>query len=132
MYTVLLLIDIYLPVKFLVDTSYISVLCSAQYICKFSEITGPTEAFHVTPPWERRKGGKIIQNDLGHLLIVIIVYQGRGHLAGILPQIWPRNAGLLAELLKFESKKKTLFPGPDGVGDTNDWRITEPLNVQTP
>ena len=78
MYTVLLLIDIYLPVKFLVDTSYISVLCSAQYICKFSESTGPTEAFHETPPWERGKGGKLIQNDLGHLLIVIIVYQGAG------------------------------------------------------
>ena len=52
----------------------------------------------MTPPWERGKDGKLIQNDLGHLLIVIIVYQGRGHLAGILPQIWPRNAGLLAEL----------------------------------
>ena len=76
MYTVLLLIDIYLPVKFLGDTSYISVLCSAQYICKFSETTEPTEAFHVTPPWERGKDGKLIQNDLGHLLIVIIVNQG--------------------------------------------------------
>ena len=47
--------SIYLTVRFLVDTSYISVLCSAQYICKFSETTGPTEAFHVTPPWERGK-----------------------------------------------------------------------------
>ena len=98
MYTVLLLIDIYLPVKFLVDASNISVICSAQYICKFSETTEPTEAFHVTPPWERGKDGKLIQNDLGHLLIVIIVYQGRGHLAGFLPQIWPRSAGLLAGL----------------------------------
>ena len=75
---VLLPIDIYLPVKLLVDTSYISVLCSAQYICKFSESTGPTEAFHVTPPWERGKDGNLIQNDLGHLLIVIIVNQGGG------------------------------------------------------
>ena len=91
-------IDTYLPVKFLVDTSYISVLCSAQYICKFSETTGPTEAFHVTPLWERGKDGKLIQNDLGHLLIVNIVYQGAGHLVGILPQIWPRSAGLLAGL----------------------------------
>ena len=98
LYTVLLLINIYLLVKFQVETSYIYVLCSAQYICKFSETTGPTEAFHVTPPWERRKDGKLIQNDLGHLLIVIIVYQVRGHLAEILPQIWPRSAGLLAEL----------------------------------
>ena len=77
MYTVLL-IDIYLQVKFLVDPSYISVLCSAQYICKFSETIEPTEAFHVTPPWERGKDGKLIQNDLGHLLIVIIVYQRAG------------------------------------------------------
>ena len=64
--------------KFLVDTSYTSVLCSAQYICKFSETTKPTQAFHVTPPWERGKGGKLIQNDSGHLLIVIIVNQGAG------------------------------------------------------
>ena len=55
MYTVFLLIDIYLPLKFLVDTSYISVLCSAHYIRKFSETTGPTEAFHVIQPWEREK-----------------------------------------------------------------------------
>ena len=100
MNTVLLLIDIYmyLSVKFLVDTSYISVSCSAQYLCKFSKTIGPTEAFHVTPPWERGKDGKLIQNDLGHLFIVIIVYQGTGHLAGILPQIWPRSAGLLVGL----------------------------------
>ena len=78
MYTVPLLTDIYLTVRFLVDTSYISVLCSAQYICKFSETTKPTEAFHVTPPWERGKGGKLIQNDLGHLLIVINVNPGGG------------------------------------------------------
>ena len=64
--------------KFLVDTSYISVVCSAQYICKISETTGPTEAFHVTPPWERGKDGKLIQNDLGHLLIDIIVNPGGG------------------------------------------------------
>ena len=84
--------------KFLVYTSNISVLCSAQYICKFSETTGPTEAFHVTPPWERGKDGNFIQNDLGHLLIVIIVYQGAGAFSRDLPQIWPRSAGLLAGL----------------------------------
>ena len=77
MYTVLLLIDIYLPVKFLVDTSYISVFFSTQYICKFSETTGPTEAFHVTPPWERGKDGKLIQM-IKVLLIVIIVNPGGG------------------------------------------------------
>ena len=98
MYTVLLLFDIYLPAKFLVHTSYISVLCSAQYICKFSETTEPTGALHVTPPWQRGKDGKLIQNDLGHLLKSLLLTRGRGHLAGILPQIWPRSAGLLAGL----------------------------------
>ena len=34
-------------------------------------------------------------NDLGHLLLVIIVNPwGRGHLAGNLPQMWPRSAVL--------------------------------------
>ena len=93
MYTVLLLIDIYLPVKFLVDTSYISVLCSAQYICKFSETIVPIEAFHVTPPWEREKDGKLIQNNLGHLLIVIIVNPWGGHLAGIYHKFGPAVQG---------------------------------------
>ena len=46
-------------------------------ICKFSESTGPTETFHVTPPWERERW-KLIQNDLSHLLIVIIVNPGGG------------------------------------------------------
>ena len=100
MYTDPLIIDIYiyLPVKYLVDTSYISVLCSAQYICKFSETTGPTEAFHVTPPWERGKDGKLIQNDLGHLLIVIIVYQGAGGFSRVFTTNLARSAGLLAGL----------------------------------
>ena len=58
---------------------------------------------------------------------------GRGHLAGILPQIWPHSAGLGAPLvyqeswkpettpeeafsraLKIEKLKATLFPGPEG------------------
>ena len=96
MYTVLLLIDIYLPVKFLVDTSYISVLCSAQYICKFSETTEPTATFHVTSPWER--GKELIQNDLGHLLIVIIVNQGAGAFSRDFTTNLARSAGLLAGL----------------------------------
>ena len=85
--------------KFLVDTSYISVLCSAQYICKFPESTGPTEAFYVTPPWERGKGGKLFQNDLGHLLIDIIVYQGAGAFnrnftTNLAPQCWAFSRAL--------------------------------------
>ena len=78
-----------------VDTSYIYVLCSAQYIYKFSETTGPTEAFHVTPPWERGKDGKLIQNGLVHLLIVITVNPGgRGHLAGIFYKFGPAVQGI--------------------------------------
>ena len=39
----------------------VSVFCSEQNICKFSETTGPTEAkFHVAPQWDRGKDGKLI------------------------------------------------------------------------
>ena len=64
-------------------------------VFKFSETAGPSEAkFHVAPPWDRGKDGKH-SNDLGHWLLFFIVNpRGRGHLAGILPQIWPRSAGL--------------------------------------
>ena len=96
------LIDIYLTVKFLVDTSYIFVLCSAQYICKFSETTGPTEAFHVTPPWERGKGGKLIQNDLGHLLIVIIVYQRAGTFGRVFTTNLAPQCTAISRALKIE------------------------------
>ena len=64
-------------------------LCSAQYTCKFSETTGPTEAFHVTPPWERGKGGKLIKM-IQAINFVDSHYcqpRGRGNLAWILPQI---------------------------------------------
>ena len=38
------------------------VLCSRQNIRKFSETTGPTETkFHVAPPWDKGKDGKLIQ-----------------------------------------------------------------------
>ena len=39
---------------------------------------------------------KAYSNDLGHLLLCIIVNPGGGggHLARILPQIWPRIAGI--------------------------------------
>ena len=120
MYTVLLLIDIYLPVKFLVDTSYFSVLCSAQYICKFSETTGPTEAFHVTPAWERGKGGKLIQNDLGHLLIVIIVNPGGGAFSRDFTTNLASQCRAFSGALKIETLEAPLFPDPKGARDTND------------
>ena len=82
-----------------------------------------------------RKRRKAYTNDYGHLLLFIIVnlQGGGGHLAGILPQIWPHSAGLGAPLayqksckpetnpgeafsraLKIEKLKATLFPGPEG------------------
>ena len=40
----------------------VSVLCSGQNIRKLSETTVPTEAkFHVAPPWDGGKDGKLIQ-----------------------------------------------------------------------
>ena len=37
-------------------------VCSGHNIRKFSETTGPMEAkFHVAPPWNRGKDGKLIQ-----------------------------------------------------------------------
>ena len=49
---------------------------------------------------------KEYSNDLGHLLLCIIVNpcMRAGHLDGILPQIWPRIAGILAGL-KFGNGK---------------------------
>ena len=58
-------------------------------VFKFSETIVPTEAkLYVAPTWDRGKDGKAYSNDLGHLLLFIINDpRGRGHLAGILPQI---------------------------------------------
>ena len=46
-------------------------------------------------------GEKIYSNDSGQLLFFILILsapEGGGLLAGILPQIWPGSAGLLAGL----------------------------------
>ena len=49
-----------------------------------------------------RIGEKIYSNVSGQLLFFILIFSappgGRGLLAGILPQIWPGSAGLLAGL----------------------------------
>ena len=47
-----------------------------------------------------------------------------GLLAGILPQVWPWSAGLLAGLRKLKKLKAPLIPGPEGAVDSNDWCIT--------
>ena len=64
----------------------------------FFEITEPTEdKVHVGPPRDR---GENLSNDSGQLFFILILSApgGRGLLAGILPQIWPGSAGLLAGL----------------------------------
>ena len=46
-------------------------------------------------------GEKVYSNDSGQLLFFILILStpgGRGLLAGILPQIWPGSAGVLAGL----------------------------------
>ena len=64
-----------------------------------SEITEPIEdKVHVGPTRDR---GNIYSNDSGQLSFFILILPasgGRGLLAGILPQIWPGSAGLLAGL----------------------------------
>ena len=52
--------------------------------------------------WDQIKiGEKIYSNYSGQLLFFILILSapgGRGLLAGVLPQIWPGSAGLLAGL----------------------------------
>ena len=68
----------------------------------------------MTPPWERGKDGKLIQNDLGHLLIVIIVNQGAGAFSrDFTTNLAPQCRAFSREL---KSKKAPLFPGPEGMG----------------
>ena len=66
----------------------------------FFEITEPTEDKVHT--WDHHRiREKIHSNDSGQLLFFIFNFvslRGRGLLAGILPQIWPGSAGLLARL----------------------------------
>ena len=64
----------------------------------FFEITEPTEdKVHVGPP--RGRGENLLKSFRSVVLYFNFVSPGgRGLLAGILPQIWPGSAGLLAGL----------------------------------
>ena len=63
------------------------------------EITVPTEdKVHVGPPRDR---GEHLFNKFRSVVVLYFNFvssRGRGLLAGILPQIWPGSAGLLAGL----------------------------------
>ena len=70
-----------------------SMLC----VLKCSETSRPTEAkFNGAPPSDRGKRWKAYSNVL--LLFIIVKSSRWGHLAGILPHIWPRSAALSAGL----------------------------------
>ena len=58
-------------------------------------------------------------NDLDHLLLFVIVGGGafgKDFTANLSPQ-----CSAFSRALKIEKFKSPLFPGPDGLGDTNDW-----------
>ena len=78
----------------------VSVLFSGQNIRKFSKTTGPTEAkFHVASTLDRGKDGKLIEMIYVICCCALLpIPWGRGHLAGILPQIRPHSSALLAGL----------------------------------
>ena len=65
----------------------------------FFEITEPTEdKVNVGPPWDR---GEHLFKSFRSVVVLYFNFVsslGRGLLAGILPQIWPGSAGLLAGL----------------------------------
>ena len=78
----------------------------------FPETTGPSEAkFHVEPTCDRR--GKFIQMILVICCSSFEYWQplGQGLFAGLLPQMWPRSAGLLAGPWKVKSPA---IPRPRG------------------
>ena len=90
----------------------------------FFEITEPTEdKVHAGPPRDRGE-------DLFKRFRSVVLYfnfvspRGRGLLAGILPQILPRQCRAFSRALKNEKLKAPLFRGPEGAGATNDWCIT--------
>ena len=96
-------------------------------VCVFkivSEATGPTEAkFHVEPQWDR--GGKFIQKIPVICCSSFEYCQSLG--AGAFRVAFTTNVVLqcraFSRALEIEKLKATLFRGPKGAGDTNDWCI---------
>ena len=82
-----------------------------EYVCAcvcakiFSETTGPTEArFHVESQWDR--GEENLFKGFRSFVVLhlnIVSLWGRGLFAGLLPQMRPGSAGLLAVLWKLKS-----------------------------
>ena len=71
----------------------------------------------MTPPWERGKDGKLIQNDLGHLLIVIVVYQGAGAFGrDFTTNLAPQCRAFSRALKNLKVKKKRYSPALMGWG----------------
>ena len=65
----------------------------------FSETTGPTKAkFYIEPQWDREENVFKGFRSFVVLHLRIVSLWGWGLFAGLLPQMWPRSAGLLAGL----------------------------------
>ena len=103
----------------------VSVFCSGQNIRKFSETAGPTEAiFHVAPPWDRGKAGKLFQMIKVNCCYSLLSTPG----GGAFSRDFTTNLTLQCRALKIEKLKKPLFRGPE---DIHDWCITSTFFVLT-
>ena len=90
-------------------------LCSEQNIRKFSEAEAK---FHMAPPWDRRKDGKLIP------MTKVISCYSLHHRGGAFSRDFTTNLAPQRRALKIGKLKAPLFPGPEG-GDTNDWCISD-------
>ena len=94
----------------------------SESIClfKFSETTKPNEVkFHVAPPWNRRKDGKLIQMIKVICCYSLLSIPG----GGAFSRDFSTNLAPQCRGLKIEKLKAPLLPGPEWAGDTNDCGI---------
>ena len=81
---------------------------------------------------ERRKA---YSNDLGHLLLFITVNPGAGAFSRDFTTNLAPQCRAFSRSLKIEKLTAPLFPGPEGLGDTNDWsintEISTPFQIET-